>query len=283
MIQDIKPRRLRNEFKISIPKSDDYVLYYNNNTILLKNEVEPSIPTFQDLEKLDPNIYQKSDYLFEVDGSFFFLINASSLIDASDFEANDLKMCDAQSIRSLQPMWLAFASITGKHLYHFYQDNHYCGRCGKEMKKSKVERALCCESCNNIVYPKISPVIMVAITDGDRILLTRYSNGAYKRYGLVAGFVEIGETLEQTIEREVMEEVGLKVKNIRYYKNQPWAFSSSLIAGFFADLDGSDQVTLDENELAEAVWVNREDIPENPIKISLANEMMEVFQNGMEP
>ena len=98
-----------------------------------------------------------------------------------------------------------------------------------------------------------------------------------------AGFVEIGETLEQTIEREVMEEVGLKVKNIRYYKSQPWAFSSSLIAGFFAELDGSDQVTLDENELAEAVWVKREDIPENPIKISLANEMMEVFQNGMEP
>lgn len=283
MIQDIKPRRLRNEFKISNPKSNDYALYFRNNTILLKNEEEPSIPTFQDLEKIDPEIYKKSDYLFEVDGSSFFLINTLELKDESEFDASDLKLCDAQSIRTLKPMWLAFACITGKHLYHFYQDNHYCGRCGKEMKKSMVERALCCDSCNNIVYPKISPVIMVAITNGDRILLTRYSNGAYKRYGLVAGFVEIGETLEQTIEREVMEEVGLKVKNIRYYKSQPWAFSSSLIAGFFAELDGSDQVTLDENELAEAVWVKREDIPENPIKISLANEMMEVFQNGMEP
>ena len=124
---------------------------------------------------------------------------------------------------------------------------------------------------------------MVGITNGDKLLLTKYSKGIYKRYGLVAGFVEIGETLEQTIQREVMEEVGLKVKNIRYYKNQPWAFSSSLLVGFFADLDGADIVTLDQNELSEAVWLSRTEIPDNPIKISLANEMIEIFKHGLEP
>lgn len=278
MIQDITPLRFRNEFEIRAPKSTDYVLYYKSNEILLKNGEEPSIPTFHDLEKLDVLIYEKSDYLFHIDGNCFFLVSDLDIKETSAYQ-----MYDTQILRTFEPMWLAFAAITGKQLFHFYQDNHYCGRCGKEMRKSQKERALYCDSCHNIVYPKISPAIMVAITDGDKILLTKYSKGIYKRYGLVAGFVEIGETLEETIEREVMEEVGLKVKNIRYYKNQPWAFSSSLLVGFFADLDGSAEVTLDENELAEAVWVTREEIPENPIKISLANEMMEVFKNGLEP
>lgn len=280
MIQDIEPLRLRNEFKISTPSQADYVMFYKNNEILLKNGDQPLIPTFGELKKLDKDIEEKADYLFEIDGKSFFLVQDINL-DICDRDG--FKMYDVQILRTYEPMWLAFAGITGKHLYHFYQDNQYCGRCGKKMVKRKVERAMQCDSCNNIVYPKISPAIMVGITNGDKLLLTKYSKGIYKRYGLVAGFVEIGETLEQTIQREVMEEVGLKVKNIRYYKNQPWAFSSSLLVGFFADLDGADIVTLDQNELSEAVWLSRTEIPDNPIKISLANEMIEIFKHGLEP
>ena len=97
---------------------------------------------------------------------------------------------------------------------------------------------------------------------------------------LRAGFTEIGETLEETVSREVMEEVGLKVKNITYYKNQPWAFSDTLLMGFFCELDGSNQVKLDENELALAEWFERNQIPVEPDDISLTNEMMMVFRDG---
>ena len=280
MIQDIEPLRLRNEFKISTPRQTDYVLIYRDNEILLKKGEQPLFPTFADLFIKDNSTVRDAVYLFEIDGNAFYLLQ-----DPTDsiYENDGFELYNMQLLRTFEPMWLAFAGITGKQLFHFYNDNQFCGRCGKKMDKHKVERAMQCNSCNNIVYPKISPAIMVGITNGDKILLTKYSKGIYKRYGLVAGFVEIGETLEQTIEREVMEEVGLKVKNIRYHKNQPWAFSSSLLVGFYADLDGTDVVTLDQNELSEAVWLSREEIPDNPIKISLANEMIEMFSKGLEP
>ena len=110
--------------------------------------------------------------------------------------------------------------------------------------------------------------------------MTRYANRPYKGHALIAGFCEIGETPEQTVIREVHEEVGLKVKNIRYYKSQPWGFDSNLLMGFFCDLDGEDTISLDEEELSMAVWMERENIPDDPEQISLTREMMTVFKNG---
>ena len=133
-----------------------------------------------------------------------------------------------------------------------------------------------------MVYPKLSPAVIIGVIDGDRILMTKYANRVYKKYALVAGYAEIGETLETTVAREVMEEVGLKVKNIRYYKSQPWAFSESLLMGFYCDLDGEDAVTLDENELALGEWFPREEIPVVDNYISLTNEMIMRFKNGLE-
>ena len=110
-------------------------------------------------------------------------------------------------------------------------------------------------------FPKICPAVIVGVTDGNRILMSKYAGRSYKKYALLAGFTEIGETVEETVAREVMEEVGLKVKNIRYYKSQPWAFSDTLLMGFYCDLDGDAEVTLDEEELALAEWFERDEIP----------------------
>ena len=135
-----------------------------------------------------------------------------------------------------------------------------------------------CPDCGNMVFPKIAPAVIVGVTDGDRILMTKYADREYKKYALIAGFTEIGETAEQTVEREVMEEVGLSVKNIRYYKSQPWSFSDTLLFGFFAELDGDPEVHLDEHELALARWCTRDEIPEDD-GVSLTREMMRVFKN----
>ena len=100
---------------------------------------------------------------------------------------------------------------------------------------------------------------------------------AYKKYALIAGFTEIGETVEQTVQREVMEEVGLHVKNLHYYKSQPWSFTSTLLMGFFAEADGEETIRLDQTELAEAVWCDATQIPEDD-GVSLTREMMQVFK-----
>ena len=126
--------------------------------------------------------------------------------------------------------------------------------------------------------------VVLSVTRGDEILLTTYANREYKRYALIAGFTEIGETAEQTVAREVMEEVGLPVKNIRYYKSQPWGFESDLLLGFYCEVDeeaaDSDHICRDEQELASAEWVKREDMPEYPEEISLTHEMMMRFKYG---
>lgn len=175
---------------------------------------------------------------------------------------------------------MAFAGITGFQLYNWYGSHRFCGRCGQPMKKDKKERMLYCESCHQMEYPKICPAVIVGVTNGNRLLLSKYAGREYKKYALLAGFAEIGETIEQTIEREVMEEVGMKVKNITYYKSQPWSFTDTLLFGFFAELDGSAEITLDEEELALAEWFEREEIPVVEENISLTNEMIFAFKNG---
>ena len=148
------------------------------------------------------------------------------------------------------------------------------------MLLSRDERAVVCQSCGRVVYPSIAPCVIVAITNGDKLLMTKYNpkNHKYSRYALVAGYNEIGETLEDTVRREVMEEVGLKVKNIRYFGNQPWSFTDTLLVGFFCELDGSPEIKMDDDELSFAQWFTRDEKPKMTSTISLTNTMIEHFR-----
>ena len=114
---------------------------------------------------------------------------------------------------------------------------------------------------------------------GDCLLVTRYRTG-YAHNALVAGFAEIGETLEQTVQREVMEETGVRVRNIRYYKSQPWGMAQDLLAGFFCEADGDGEIRMDANELKYAAWVPREEIVLQPNDLSLTNDMMKLFKRN---
>ena len=123
-----------------------------------------------------------------------------------------------------------YAAFTAFHLQKWYRDNRYCGKCGNKTEHDHRERAMRCPKCGNIIYPRINPAVIIGITEKDRILLTRYAHG-YTNNALVAGFTEIGETLEETVKREAYEETGLKVKNIRYYKSQPWGIAQDILRG----------------------------------------------------
>lgn len=270
MIHEIAPHRFNSEFKIATPKQNDVVLYFEDNKVaLIQHEGEVRLPVLADYEDRNSLINKELEYLFSIDEQAYFLCMEQELVIEPRFELHKLDI-----FRELSPQYQAFAGITASQLYRYYRDHTYCGRCQTKMVRSTTERSVYCPNCSNIVYPKISPAVIVAITDGNRLLMTRYARGSYTKYTLVAGYVEIGESFEEAVDREVMEEVGIKVKNLKYYKSSPWAFSDSMMIGYFAELDGDDTITLQESELAEAIWFEREEIPENPSTLSISQELV---------
>lgn len=276
MIQDITPHRLDNQYKNGTPTEEDYLLIFEENNILLGQSKEGiEFPKQSDLPKEYLNEIETYIFLFSIDDRNYYYVKNNPLKEWGQWNYVSL-----QTIRTLIPTWKAFAAALGVQLHQWYQDHQYCGRCGSSLVFHESERALQCPHCSNTVYPTLSPSVIVAITNGNKLLLTKYAFGAYKNYALVAGYAEVGEGLEETVRREVMEEVGLKVKNITYYKTQPWPFSGSLLVGYFAELDGEDKVTLQESELSEATWFEREDIPEPNSTISLTSEMILLFKHG---
>ncbi len=277
MIQDIAPHQYDNAYKPEPPDKDSIVLYYEQHVCLLERREEGiRYPRFEELEAENEEIYEEWTYLFSIDGQRYYLVEELNLPRRSSFTLENTEI-----FRTVKPKFLAFAGITGYQLYQWYRNHRYCGRCGRRMKQDQKERMLYCEACKNMEYPKICPAVIVGVTDGSRILMSQYADRDYKKYALIAGFTEIGETVEETVKREVMEEVGLKVKNIRYYKSQPWSFSDTLLMGFYCDLDGSDQITLDEEELAMAAWFDRDEIPAMETTESLTNEMIRYFKYKM--
>lgn len=275
MIQDIQPHKYDNQYRPCPPDRESYALYYENHVALLKKQPDRiDFPRFKDLERLNEDIYEDAIYLFTIDEERYYLVK-----DINRERLSEYTMENTEIFRFAEPQYLAFAGITGYQLYNWYRTRKYCGCCGSRMKHDAKERMMYCEKCHNMEFPKICPAVIIGVTDGDRILMSKYAGRTYKKYALLAGFTEIGETIEETVQREVMEEVGLKVKNIRYYKSQPWSFSDTVLMGFYCDLDGEDQIELDREELALAEWFERDEIPVEPSRDSLTNEMIMKFKN----
>ena len=277
MIQDIYPSKLDNSYKDCKPSKNDYVLVFDSEgkVYVGEKEGEMILCTFSDVEKSD------TVYLFSVDEKKYFLLR-NHVKDIKKFQKEGFSYYTIREIRdkfSGLSMVDVFAVFTAYHLWKWYVDNKFCGKCGETLTIDSKERALRCPKCGNVIYPRINPAVIVGVIKGDSLLLTRYRRG-YAHNALVAGFTEIGETLEETVAREVMEETGIKVKNIRYYKSQPWGMAQDILVGFFCEADGDGEIHMDENELRYAEWVKREDIELQPNNLSLTNEMMKVFKEG---
>ncbi len=185
--------------------------------------------------------------------------------------------------RADAPREQIYAAFTAMHLFTWYRASRYCGSCGTRMVHHSTERAMKCPACGNTVYPRLMPAVIVGVVNGDKLLVTKYSNRPVRHYALVAGFTEIGETLEETVAREVMEETGLRVCDITYYKSQPWGIAQDILAGFYCRVDGSDRIRRDDGELAVAKWAAPEEIELQEDDLSLTNEMMKRFKEGFDP
>lgn len=276
MIQNISPHEYKNEYRPQAPDESSVLLYYDGRKILVKIEEDQiSFLTFGEASRYHKDIYQHSTYLFTIDEERYYLAEG---IEPSNFPEYHLE--DYQYFRGARPKYRQFAAVTGWQLYRWYQSHCFCGRCGKPMVHDEKERMMRCPECGLMEFPKICPAVIIGLTHKNKILMSKYAGREYKKYALLAGFNEIGESIEDTVRREVMEEVGLNVKNIRYYKSQPWSFTDTLLLGFFCELDGKDDITLDRNELAMAEWFEREEMPVKEEDLSLTNEMMLAFKNG---
>lgn len=289
MIQDIYPHKLFNQYDPSAAAvSDDTVLNICNGKILVKTDrfennelVFPKVRDFI-IKTTESDICRTGElrYLFSVDDRKYFLLQGP-LEEESRSAGFDYVEDRSMRKEGIGPAENLFAAITGKHLSDWYRDTQFCGRCGRKMIHSAKERAMTCEACHYTAYPRIMPAVIVGVINGDRLLLTKYRTG-FGHNALIAGFTEIGETVEETVAREVMEEAGIKVKNLRYYKSQPWGSANDILLGFFCDLDGDETITMDSGELKYADWVKREDIVLQPGSFSMTNEMMRRFKEGME-
>lgn len=169
--------------------------------------------------------------------------------------------------------WLTNRAL---HLLNWRKKNRYCGVCSNELIFSEKEVSLLCPKCGNIIYPKISPAVIVAITKGDKLLLAHSERFPKEMYSVIAGFLEAGETLEECVAREVGEEVGIKVKNVRYFGSQPWPYPDSFMIGFTAEYE-SGNIKIDDDEIQDARWFTKDSLPGLPLRASIARRLIDWF------
>ncbi|MCR4949701.1 MAG: NAD(+) diphosphatase [Solobacterium sp.] len=265
MIQDISPHVYRNEYTPCPPEPDDIVFSFQDDLVILKEN-----NCFFSVKDLPEG--RSCQYLFTIDSTSFFLADLLDLPHSS---------MPSRAMRAYDPKYLGFAAVTAWQLYLWYRDTTFCGRCGSRMIHSQTERAMTCPDCGNIVYPRIMPAVIVGVLNRNgQILVTKFAHSTYIHYALISGFGEIGESIEETVRREVKEECGVDTENFRYYKSQPWSFSSTLLLGFFCDVKGSDQIRMDENELSVARWADRNEDIGRSDEISLTSEMIQYYKDG---
>ncbi len=260
------------EYDEKNPCGNDTVLCYKDREILcgFNGDNRVILPKIKDIKE---NI--EAVFIFSEAGERYFLA-LDTVFSAKGFEYEDINL-----LKSAVQDKNQFAAITGAHYKAFHDENRFCGRCGERLVHYPKKRCMLCKNCGNEIFPKISPAVIVGVIDveTDSIVLTKYADGDYKKYALVAGFAEMGESAEDAAKREVMEETGLEITDLQYYKSQPWGFSQNLLVVFFARVKNSREIKMDETELSEAVWVKREDILAAPNSISLTGEMMWVFKS----
>lgn len=257
------------------PEASGYRFAFYEDKLLVKvSNDNLSIPTSESLQQYDiwPEI---SIYLGRLNSIPCF----AGGIKTSSFPDDKYKLIGLRQLFGQIDDELFWLAARAYHLANWDRNTQFCGRCGSKTEFKDNEHSKLCPSCGFITYPKISPAIIVAITKEDKLLLAKNALNKSNFYSVLAGFVEPGETLEECVVREVKEEAGIEVKNIKYFGSQPWPFPDSLMVGFTAEYAGGELV-IDKNELADAGWYTVDELPPIPGKMSVAWKLINWFVNN---
>ncbi len=254
-----------------------WFVYYRDRLLTVTKNGAPEVPFAEDLSAFHVHP-ARSRYLGSMNGRPCVCAEASDPADLIDTAGN----AEFISLRALfDRMDEPFYRIAGAamQILAWDRDRRYCGRCGARNMGKPDERANICPDCGFVDFPKISPAIIVAVTRGDELLLARSARFKRSFYSVLAGYVEAGETLEECVRREIMEEVGVDVKDVRYFASQPWPFSGSLMVGFTARYAGG-EIRVDGDEIEDAGWFSADRMPAVPGRISIARQLIDWFLEG---
>jgi len=245
-----------------------------NGLLVRANGPDTLLPTREDLERLRLQL-GLAHYLGRLDGEDCVALDAASAQLPAELPPT-------WEIRGLRALYAELGeerfAVAGRavQIATFGATHRYCGSCGQPTARDAAERCVRCTSCELVSYPRVAPAIIVLVRRGNEALLARSTRFAPGMYSTLAGFVEPGESLEQTLEREVFEEVGVRVQNIRYFGSQPWPFPHSLMVGFFADYAGG-EIRVDGEEIVDAQWFSAGSLPDVPPKLSIARRLIDTW------
>lgn len=253
-------------------EDDLWILFKDDKMMLIKKDEEYAIPRLKDIKKFNIQL-QNVQCIGELLNCNCFCGEMDERIEDENIEYLDLWTL-SYGDRSIYTL-----AMKGRLLLNWLKLHKHCGICGAPtyLKDSYNERALVCSKCGNTTWPRTSPAIIVAVTRGDKLLLVYNRMFPERKYSVVAGFVEYGETFEECVEREVYEETGIKVKNIKYFGSQPWPFPNSMLVAFTAEyLSG--EIKEDGEEIIHAGWFTKDEIKGKYDKsISIGTKLIEWF------
>jgi NAD+ diphosphatase len=244
------------------------VLLKENKFLALERNGQLALPGININKLLEKPI--RRHYLCQIDGRSYY----TAELPPDTIIPEGLTLYNLRRLLGQIPESLFFLVGKAYQIMHWDSTYQYCGRCGTMTETKADERAKLCPSCGFISYPRISPAIIVAISRGKEILLASGSRFPSNFYSVLAGFVDPGETFEECVQREVEEEVGLKVKNIKYFGSQPWPFPDSLMVGFTAEYE-SGEIKVDKGEILDARWFSPNQLPVIPGPGTIARQLID--------
>ena len=250
-----------------------WFIFSRYKLLMASPDSTPSIPLLPDLKTLGISPLEEI-YLGTLEGKHCY---AAAVADLDKVEPPpetaflDLRQLYGKVDQDL--LYLVFRAI---HLLDWSQKTRFCKKCGKEMITQEGERAKKCPGCGQQSFPRISPAVIVLVERDNTCLLARSPRFQDGFYSVLAGFTEPGETLEETVAREILEETGIEVKEIRYFGSQPWPFPDSLMIGFTAQYERG-EIRVDGTEILEAGWFPYDQLPKIPGRISIARRLIDWF------
>jgi NAD+ diphosphatase len=248
---------------------------FNKDKLLVKAAADTLIAPFKTtVDELKLRILE-TYYLGKLDGCDCYCIETDETEDLPE------GMFFKRFISLLERIDAEIFALAGRgyQILNWDKKNRFCGSCGFPTERKADEWAKVCQKCGNVIYPKISPAVIVGVIKENQILLAHSKNFKEKFFSIIAGFVEPGETFEDCIKREVYEEVGLKVKNLKYFGSQPWPFPDSLMVGFTAEYE-SGEIIVDGIEITAAGWYTGDNLPNKPTNASIAGRIIEWFSEN---